>query len=338
MVKKTPVSHLKGVGCPKCKPSPSTVYQERDTAWFVTNARAVHGDKYEYDSAVYVGRHSKLVVTCPVHGIFKQEAGKHLGGNGCPSCAGRQPALAQMLADVRAKAKDVNDFTLTEYLTPNGAVHIIYRGAIYRSNWHKPKYYYASSQVDGRHVRRALHRTIWQDYHGRPIPKGYHVHHKDENPLNNSPENLEAKPGGEHLREHLLKRMQNSEYTAKLHTQLKEAQSLAPVWHNSSVGKAWHSAHSKVMWATKVLVKMQCTLCGKDFKTLNPKIAKFCSNKCYQKLRDKSKVGYQARNCTFCGKSYHTRKNSKSKTCSASCSAQQRENKRRLRNSNLLVS
>lgn len=42
-----------------------------------------------------------------------------------------------------------------------------------------------------------LHRVIYEEHFG-PIPEGYHVHHKDNNPLNNSPSNLEALPARVH--------------------------------------------------------------------------------------------------------------------------------------------
>jgi hypothetical protein len=50
----------------------------------------------------------------------------------------------------------------------------------------------------------SLHRQIWIDNYGE-IPKGYVIHHKDENALNNSPENLECLPFGKHCSNHMLK-------------------------------------------------------------------------------------------------------------------------------------
>lgn len=44
---------------------------------------------------------------------------------------------------------------------------------------------------------RILHREIWKKANG-PIPRGYEVHHKDGNPLNNAVENLEAIPRPTH--------------------------------------------------------------------------------------------------------------------------------------------
>lgn len=38
---------------------------------------------------------------------------------------------------------------------------------------------------------QSLSRKVWEEYHGRKIPEGYLIHHKDENWRNIDPENLE---------------------------------------------------------------------------------------------------------------------------------------------------
>ena len=47
-----------------------------------------------------------------------------------------------------------------------------------------------------------LHRFIAQIFYGKPIPKGYEVHHIDKNKLNNSPDNLVVISKEEHQRIH----------------------------------------------------------------------------------------------------------------------------------------
>ena len=43
--------------------------------------------------------------------------------------------------------------------------------------------------------------VVWEATHG-PLPRGQLVHHKDRNPLNDDPTNLEAMTRGEHRKEH----------------------------------------------------------------------------------------------------------------------------------------
>lgn len=47
----------------------------------------VHKEQYRYDDFIYLGSHTKSIVTCPVHGDFLVTPNKHLLGRGCPKCA-----------------------------------------------------------------------------------------------------------------------------------------------------------------------------------------------------------------------------------------------------------
>lgn len=38
------------------------------TADFVSKAKLVHGDKYDYSKTVYLGSKSKIKIICPIHG------------------------------------------------------------------------------------------------------------------------------------------------------------------------------------------------------------------------------------------------------------------------------
>lgn len=56
------------------------------TESYIQVATKVHAGKYTYPQTVYTGSHLKLIITCPVHGEFNQEAAAHLRGSGCPLC------------------------------------------------------------------------------------------------------------------------------------------------------------------------------------------------------------------------------------------------------------
>ena len=61
---------------------------------FIRRARIVHGDKYDYSKAVYLGTHTKLCIICPKHGEFWQEPDNHLSRKSiCPKCS------AEILSD-----------------------------------------------------------------------------------------------------------------------------------------------------------------------------------------------------------------------------------------------
>lgn len=57
------------------------------TSEFIENARAIHGDKYDYSKVNYEGARVEVCIGCPIHGFFHQKPTNHLSGNGCAKCA-----------------------------------------------------------------------------------------------------------------------------------------------------------------------------------------------------------------------------------------------------------
>lgn len=57
------------------------------TEEFITKARLVHKNKYDYSKAVYVSGGKQIKILCKTHGEFLQIASGHLSGKGCPICA-----------------------------------------------------------------------------------------------------------------------------------------------------------------------------------------------------------------------------------------------------------
>ncbi len=57
---------------------------------FLTNARAVHGSRYDYSQVRYVNARTKVTIICKEHGPFEQTPDKHVNSSqGCPACSGR---------------------------------------------------------------------------------------------------------------------------------------------------------------------------------------------------------------------------------------------------------
>lgn len=106
----TPNNHMRngedrGRGCPTCGAAKrgyrhDMVGSARATAdaklasfgrKFEEDARAIHGDAYDYSETTYNGRRSKLTILCPQHGPFVQTAEHHLmREQGCPACSHHQ--------------------------------------------------------------------------------------------------------------------------------------------------------------------------------------------------------------------------------------------------------
>ena len=123
---KTPTNHYNGSGCRKCLEKRLLPATE-----FMTSAKKVHGDRYDYSKAKYLGRHKKIEIICNVHGSFWQEAGSHLLGCGCPACGRKQAAQNTKLRkkDFLEKSRllhgDKYDYSQVEYNYVHDNVTII---------------------------------------------------------------------------------------------------------------------------------------------------------------------------------------------------------------------
>jgi predicted nucleic acid-binding Zn-ribbon protein len=91
--RQTAADHIDGHGCPVCGRESTTAKRRLSFAEFISRAREIHGEKYEYDEASYTFLGAKLTIICPKHGPFRQTGESHLIGRGCPEC-GRQKCIA----------------------------------------------------------------------------------------------------------------------------------------------------------------------------------------------------------------------------------------------------
>ena len=161
-----------------------------------------------------------------------------------------------------------------------------------------------------------LHRKVWEYYNGT-IPKGYHIHHKDDNRSNNQIENLDILPSSEHLSMH----SKRPERIATSRESIKKAILAAPKWHMSKSGNKWHKEHYQKI-GKHILhqrVNKVCAECNQEYQgTLNPR-NRFCSNKCKQ--RHYWKTEREDRTCAFCGKKFNCARLARSTVCNASCKA-----------------
>jgi hypothetical protein len=57
-----PSDHLGGHGCPLCADQTKGAYRKKDTTQFISEARLVHGDKYDYRTTQYAGSTEKLLI------------------------------------------------------------------------------------------------------------------------------------------------------------------------------------------------------------------------------------------------------------------------------------
>ena len=126
-----------------------------------------------------------------------------------------------------------------------------------------------------------LHRYIYAKEHGE-IPKGFVIHHKNENPLDNSLDNLCLMSKAEHQALHgkLLWEKANAFKKRKMQEKMFANQNWN--WHRSEIGRKTMSIRAKKQMSQKRLIV--CAECGKEAKVVKNCRARFCSQKCKRRL------------------------------------------------------
>ena len=125
-------SHMSGSGCYECSITSRTKDMRTDISEFITKAKSIHGDKYDYSLVKYRTTKDNADIICNVHkSIFSQQISRHLSGAGCPLCGSAKSALAKFSSKEKfiAKAKLVHgdkfDYSLVEYGGTSVPVKII---------------------------------------------------------------------------------------------------------------------------------------------------------------------------------------------------------------------
>lgn len=73
-------------GCPTCVYNHLSSIRSKDPEQFLEECKKTHGNRYNYSKVEYKGDNKKIIIICNVHGEFKQQAGIHSRGQGCPRC------------------------------------------------------------------------------------------------------------------------------------------------------------------------------------------------------------------------------------------------------------
>ncbi len=85
--KQLPDDHLSGHGCKKCAyESKLEIKRQNFHKIFIEKSKEIFNNRYSYDGVDYVAMNKKVIITCPIHGNFKQQPKYHLKGNGCITC------------------------------------------------------------------------------------------------------------------------------------------------------------------------------------------------------------------------------------------------------------
>ena len=125
-------NHLRGATCLKCKYEKIAEQQRGDIEKFIKKAREIHGNKYDYSKSIY-GKNNKekIIITCPIHGDFKQSPHDHLSGYGCRQCGiennkkKSRKTSEQFIKDAKLIHNNKYDYSKTQYINCRTPITII---------------------------------------------------------------------------------------------------------------------------------------------------------------------------------------------------------------------
>ena len=126
--------HLSGNGCKKCAYQYSHgKYRLTTLETFLSQAKEIHGDKYDYSNVKWKNTRTKIVIICPIHGEFNQIPQNHIRLKcGCRKC-GRLIAKSKInkydteyfIKHAKKAHGDKYDYSVTECFNATDKVKII---------------------------------------------------------------------------------------------------------------------------------------------------------------------------------------------------------------------
>jgi hypothetical protein len=127
----TPHNHLHGYGCPECGRIRTVNARKGTTELFITKARVVHGNRYDYSKVDYQNALNRIIIICREHGGYTQQPYVHLNGHGCADCAiiqradKRRTTPQEFIEKAKAVHSNKYDYSQTRYQVDYKKVLII---------------------------------------------------------------------------------------------------------------------------------------------------------------------------------------------------------------------
>lgn len=113
----SPSNFLFGQGCKKCGIERRATNRKMELNDFISKAKNIHGEKYDYSKVEYKNGQTKVCIICPKHGEFWQMPEKHLQGCGCPKCCkkNRKYTTKEFVEEAYKVHKDKYNYSKVEY-------------------------------------------------------------------------------------------------------------------------------------------------------------------------------------------------------------------------------
>ncbi len=122
----TPHHHIyRKQGCNKCGYINISKNTRKNKNVFVSEAKLIHGDKYDYSLVDYVNAKTKVKIICKTHGVFEQTPTNHLNGQTCGKCNGLNKTTNEFIKQAKLIHNNNYDYSLVDYYDTKTKVKII---------------------------------------------------------------------------------------------------------------------------------------------------------------------------------------------------------------------
>jgi hypothetical protein len=130
-------SHLQGHGCRICTTIKNTKIATKTTETFISEAKQLYGDTYDYSQTSYTNTKTKVIIICRKHGPFHQTPDDHLRkdnrcfGNGCSICRGikigkgKRKSIETFINEANIVHNYKYDYSESEYVNSDTHIKII---------------------------------------------------------------------------------------------------------------------------------------------------------------------------------------------------------------------
>lgn len=107
----------KPTGCDSCNRAKAAKNLTKPFKTMVEDARAIHGDRYEYIEGSYISARIGMTIICPSHGKVTTTPDSHINArHGCKKCADQRRAsetLAHRYMDLKRRIAELSNHTVT---------------------------------------------------------------------------------------------------------------------------------------------------------------------------------------------------------------------------------
>ncbi len=113
----SPKSHISSNGCQKCGLEIRDNKLRGNVDDFIEKAEKIHGDKFNYSKVVYQKSNEPVKIICSTHGVFEMSPNAHLGGYGCPKCAGKNMDTKEFIRRAKEVHGDKFGYNKSKYIS-----------------------------------------------------------------------------------------------------------------------------------------------------------------------------------------------------------------------------